>query len=137
MIAMLRHDSLRPFYALAWTALVLLLLLQSSSQPILGPPAPPGDPPLEREILLFIGHLVAFSVMTWLWFRALRLNLPPRRALIGAVLIALTLGTLTELAQATLPDRSASCFDLATNWAVTLLSAWRLWNNILSYHLTK
>jgi VanZ family protein len=126
---MWRYPVWRWLCALAWTALLLVVLLQSSSQPVIGPPAPPGDPPLEREILLFGGHVVGFGGLTWLWWQALRLALRPRLALLLAVAIALALGSVTELAQAIVPDRAPSWFDLATNWLVTLVTAGRIASN--------
>lgn len=109
--------------ALGWTALLLVTLLQSSRQPVVGPPAPPGQPTLARELLLTGGHIIGFSLLTLLWWRALITVGSARRALILAVVIALVIGTLTEVAQATIPDRSASLFDLTVNWLVTLATA--------------
>lgn len=122
----LTHPTLRWIYALGWTALSLVTLLQSSSQPVIGPPAPPGPPPLERELLLILGHIVVFSVMTGLWWWALTTALNSTAALVLAVLIALALGTLTEIGQATMPDRSSSWEDLTVNWLVTFITAWRI-----------
>jgi VanZ family protein len=122
----LTHPVLRWAYALGWTALALVTLLQSSNQPVIGPAAPPGPPPLERELLLAVGHIVAFSILTALWWWALSASMNTRAALVLAVLIALTIGTLTEIAQASVPDRSASWEDLAVNWLVTIVTAWRI-----------
>lgn len=122
----LQHPALRWFYALSWTALVALLLLQSSSQPVIGPPAPPGEPPLEREILLTIGHVVAFSALVALWWWALLPGQGFVPALIIALLLGLILGTFTELAQAAVPDRSTSWFDLMVNWFTVAITAWRI-----------
>jgi VanZ family protein len=124
--AALTHPALRWVYALFWTALALVTLLQSSSQPVIGPAAPPGPPPLERELMLAVGHIVAFSILTALWWWALSTTMNPRGALVLAVVIALTIGTVTEIAQASVPDRSASWEDLAVNWLVTLVTAWRI-----------
>jgi VanZ family protein len=114
------RPALRWFAALAWTALLLLTLLQSSSQPVIGPPAPPGDPSLERELLLTLGHIIGFAGLTLVWRWALADVLAPRRALWLAVLIALLLGICTELAQAAVPDRAASGFDLMVNGLAAL-----------------
>lgn len=119
-----RHSLLRQFIALAYTAVLLLFLLQSSSQPVVGPAAPPGEPDLGREILLTSGHIFGFGLLVLLWWSVFRLNLPTGRSLLLAVIIALTLGLLTELLQNLVPDRGASLFDLAVNWLVTLATAY-------------
>ncbi|HLV35304.1 MAG TPA: VanZ family protein [Spirillospora sp.] len=121
-----QHPLARWSAALGWTALVLVLLLQSSSQPVIGPAAPPGDPPLEREILLTAGHVVAFAVLTALWWWALSLHTGPQRSLVLAVMVALLISVCTELAQAAVPDRAASWFDISVNVLVTLVTAWRI-----------
>lgn len=110
--------------ALGWTALLLVMLLQSSSQPLLGPAAPPGPITLEREILLTIGHIVGFAVLTVLWWWALLPRSSHERALVLAVMVALVIGTFTELAQASVPDRVASVYDLVVNTLAVLVTAW-------------
>jgi len=117
------QPALRLVCALGWTALVLILLLQSSSEPVIGPSAPPGQPTLAREILLTTGHIVGFGLMTALWWWALITLLPARSALTGAIIIALVVGVTTEMAQAALPDRTPSLFDLAVNVVATLATA--------------
>lgn len=107
--------------ALAWTALAVVLLVQPSGQPVIGPAAPPGPPSLRRELLLTTGHVVMFATLTVVWWWALRRSV--RWALSGAVLIALALGFATELAQTLVPDRNASLYDLAVNTLVTLATA--------------
>jgi VanZ family protein len=119
-----KRPALRWVYAVGWTALLLVMLLQSSSQPVIGPAAPPGKPTLAREILLTTGHIIGFGVLTALWWWALVMRMPGRIALIAAMIISLTQGIVTEMAQATIPDRAASVFDLAVNGVVTLVTAW-------------
>ena len=106
--------------ALAYSAFVTLVLLQSSAQPVVGPAAPPGMPSFEREIALMLGHLVAFSLLTWVWVWAFHPRLSLKRALLLAVVIGLTLGFVTEAAQAFVPDRGASWFDVLTNTLAVL-----------------
>lgn len=115
---------LRQITALAYTALLTLILLQSSSQPYIGPAAPPGPTDLGREILLTAGHVVGFGLLVLVWWWALvpRSGMP--RALVIALVIALVLSLLTELLQTLVPDRSASLFDLAVNTLVSLVTAW-------------
>jgi VanZ family protein len=113
--------------ALCWTALLLVMLLQSSSQPLVGPAAPPGPPTLEREIVLTLGHIVGFAGLTGLWWWALLLWRPTDKALVLAVMIALVIGVFTELAQAAVPDRSASVFDLVVNGLTVSGTAWMIW----------
>jgi VanZ family protein len=116
-----QHPLLQQIVALAYTALLTVMLLQSSSHPYVGPPAPPGDPDPVREILLTSGHIVGFTLLVLVWWAALR---PSPRALLIAIVIGLTLGTVTELLQSLVPDRSASLFDLVTNYVVTFGAAW-------------
>ena len=118
------HPALRWFCTLAWTTLVLVTLLQSSSQPVIGPAAPPGEPPLEREILLTVGHVVAFAGLTLLWWWGLSAHTTSPSALLMAVLIALLIGIFSELAQANVPDRAASWFDLLVNCITIGTTAW-------------
>jgi VanZ family protein len=120
-----RHSILKPpavriAIALAWTVLLAILLVQPSSQPLIGPPAPPGQPSLEREIALTIGHIGGFSILVGLWWWALLATLPARRALLIAVSGVLLFGLITEVAQVFSANRSPSVFDLVVNWAVTL-----------------
>jgi len=116
-----QHLLLRQLIALAYTALLTLILLQSSSRPYIGPPSPPGPPDLGREILLTFAHVIGFGLLVWLWWKALT---PSPRALLLTIGISLALGIVTELLQNLVPDRSASLFDLATNTLVTLVAAW-------------
>jgi VanZ family protein len=111
----------RQIIALAYATLLTVMLLQSSSHPYVGPAAPPGAPDPGREVLLTSGHIIGFSLLVLLWWWAL---MPAPRALVAAVLIGLLLGTLTEILQNLVPDRSASLFDLVTNYVVTLGAAW-------------
>jgi VanZ family protein len=123
-----QNPLVRQVIALAYTALLTLVLLQSSSHPYVGPAAPPGAPDPGREILLTAGHIIGFTLLVFLWWWGLS---PAPRALLIAVLVALLLGTITEILQNLVPDRSASLFDLATNYIVTLAAAWI----IHTYHL--
>ncbi len=109
--------SSRTALAVAWTLLVCLLLLQPGRDPLIGPAAA-GDHSPPVVLLLNLGHFVCFAVMTWLWWRALAQIRP-------ALLIALTCGLLTELAQTFVPDRGLSALDLALNAGGALLVA--LW----------
>jgi len=121
---LIRYPLLRIIYALTWTTISLVLLLQSSAEPMIGPPAPPGAPPPDRELLLFVGHVVVFSIMTGLWWWAFLIVSPPKRSLVIAVSSALLIGGVTEILQVTTPSREPSIEDLATNWLVTTATAW-------------
>ena len=118
------HPVLRWGCALGWTVLLVVVLLQPSSDPIVGPAAPPGPPTLAREILLTTAHIVGFSGLTALWWWALRSYVVEARALLLAVVLALGIGVLTELGQASVPDRSASVFDLVVNSLSALAAGW-------------
>ena len=109
--------------ALGFTLLTTVMLVQSSSHPIVGPPAPPGAPDLKREIELTIGHVVVFTSLVGLWWWAFLPDLPSRRALFVAVGFALIYGVITELAQTAVPDREVSLYDVVMNWCSTALAA--------------
>jgi VanZ family protein len=115
-----QNPLVRQVVALAYTALLTLVLLQSSSQPYIGPAAPPGPPDPARELLLTVAHIIGFSLLVTVWWKAFA---PSPRALLMAILVALILGIVTELLQNFVPDRSASLFDLVTNILVTLATA--------------
>jgi VanZ family protein len=121
----LTHPMSRRVLALGFTLLTTVMLVQSSSHPIVGPPAPPGDPDLKREIELTIGHIVVFTTLVGLWWWAFLPDLPSRRALFVAVGFALIYGVITELAQTAVPDREVSLYDVVVNWCSTgLVAAW-------------
>lgn len=117
----------RPFFrrvlALGFTLVATVMLVQSSTHPLLGPAAPPEPPDFKREILLTSGHIVVFCVIVLAWWWALLPNLPSGRALFVAVGFALLFGFITELAQSLVPDRQVSAFDLAVNWITASITA--------------
>lgn len=121
----LKRPHVRQAIALAWLLLLTVLLVQPSSQPVIGPPAPPGQPSLAREVMLAAGHVGGFALLALLGWWALSASLPARRALFVVVSFALIYGAITEAAQVFSIHRSPSLFDLAINWAVTLgIAAW-------------
>lgn len=124
LIPLLQHPAVRRVLVILYSALLTVLLIQPSSQPIIGAPAPPGPPDLAREILLTCGHIVTFALLTCLWTWTFASRLPLKRALLLAVGVGLALGVVTELAQTLVADRQASWWDIGVNSAVTLLSAW-------------
>ena len=101
-----------------------LVLVQSSGQPVVGPPAPPGPPTPERELLLTSGHIISFAILNLIWVWALSPTMSFQRRLVMALVIAFTLGLVTELAQNYVPDRSASIEDLLVNWITTIVTLW-------------
>lgn len=131
------HPIARYSYALLWSALITLLLVQSSQQPVVGAAAPPGSPPPEREIMLFLGHVVGFSVLMLLWWWAFVARLQVVRALILAVVVALCLGIITELAQTLVPDREASWFDIITNTVTIVVTAGSIWQFNRTFNIEK
>jgi VanZ family protein len=106
-----------------WTASSTVLLVQSSNQPILGPPAPPGAPDAGRELMLFLGHIGVFSILVFLFWWSLRLTVSRERSLLMATGFALAFGIVTELVQVYSINRSASVVDLLTNVMVTIVTA--------------
>jgi VanZ family protein len=122
-LGILKSHPVRWLLALAYTLLVTVMLVQSSGQPMIGPPAPPGPPSLLRELELTMGHIVAFSGLVVLWWWAMQAILSPPRALFVAVGFAVIFGFMSELAQTLVSDRQASLFDLAVNWTSTVFTA--------------
>lgn len=111
--------------ALGYTALLTLVLVQSSANPLLGPAAP-REFDLAWEILLTLGHLVGFSVLVLVNWSALTTVTTSRRALVTAVIFACLLGLISELLQTFVPDRSASLFDLACDWLMSFATAYMI-----------
>ena len=120
--------------AAAYTLLATILLLQSSTNPLIGPAAPPGPPDLPREILLTLGHLGTFGGLVLVWTWALTAHVPVHRALWLIAPAAILYGGVTELIQGSVPDRTASIIDFAANVLGALTMAWfilrRTTNNI-------
>jgi VanZ family protein len=116
-------QGIRSSAALAYTALLTLLLVQSSGHPVVGPAAPPGKPSPQRELLLTSGHIIGFSLLVVIWWWALRRGWGERRALLVSLAISFLLGVVTEIAQTLVPDRSSSWDDLAVNVLVSLAAA--------------
>lgn len=113
---------LRITLAILYTAVLTLLLVQSSAHPVIGPVAP-REFNLAWEILLTLAHVVGFALLVIVQWGALASGGAHRWALIVTVLFSCLLGLSTELFQSIVPDRSASLFDLAVNWGITLLVA--------------
>lgn len=126
---LLQHPILRRLYALTWSTLITVALVQSSTQPVVGPAAPPGDPDPLRELLLNAAHLVAFSTLTTLWWWAFAPSVPLKRALTLALGIALTLSLVTELLQSLVPDREVSLLDMLMNALSATAAARAIWHH--------
>ena len=75
------------------------------------------------ELTDALGHVVLFGVLTVLLFHALRLHVPVERALKGAAVFVLALGSVLEPAQLLVYERGAALLDLAANWAGALVAA--------------
>ena len=62
-----------------------------------------------------IGHVVLFCVLVYVWW-TLTAHFSRQRALLLAACIVFGLGTFTEFAQAIVPHRGFTLYDLASNW---------------------
>ena len=113
--------------AISWSVLLIILLLQPEADPLIDLGIPKGQNTLARELAFSALHLVAFSMTTLLWFRALFAGLSFRASLILAGIIALFLGCATEFLQSYTLDRHASLIDLIANIGGTLLAAYLIW----------
>lgn len=125
MFATTRHKSLhvvRWLVAPLVTALLVVLLLQPSEQPIINTGIPQGPPSIERDLFFIIGHIMWFALIVALWRWTLVTRFHSNSALLLAVLIALVLGTSTEFAQTLIPNRGATLVDLLANGVGILLA---------------
>jgi hypothetical protein len=100
--------------ALAWTVLILMLtLLPGEKGSIVGrTSAFFGGTDLSDAM----GHVVLFGVLSLLSYRAARIGLSPRAALLLTLAVALALGAVSELLQIYVPERGATLIDIAANW---------------------
>ncbi|MBL8155676.1 MAG: VanZ family protein, partial [Anaerolineae bacterium] len=117
---------LRSAVAVAYTTLMTVLLLQSSARPLVGPVAP-REFNLVWEILLTLGHLVGFGILTSLCIWAFSALTPRRRGIVITLVFVCAFGLVTEALQTLVPDRSVSWFDLTCNWGVSVGVAVWLW----------
>ena len=115
--------ALRGSLALAWTALLCLLLLQPEADPLLDLGIPDGDNTLARELAFSAVHLAAFAITCGIWHWALSPRLRDSHSLLIAALISLALGGFTEFAQSFTLDRHFSWLDLGANVAGVLVAA--------------
>lgn len=120
---------LRIVVALAYTALLTVVLIQSSGHPVIGPVAP-REFNLAWEIFLTLGHLIGFSLLVVFIWSALSTVASSGRSLIVAVIFACLLGLLTEVLQSLVPDRSSSLFDLACDWGMACVVAYIIYRQI-------
>jgi VanZ family protein len=114
---------LRWLMIIGYTALMTLLLEQSSGQPMIGPAAPKAFDPV-WDALLTGCHFVGFGLLVLLLWSALAVPAHWRWALIMTVLFALMFGLVTEIVQTLVPDRSSSWSDLLVDWGITLAVAY-------------
>ena len=126
---------LRGSLAIAWTALLCLLLLQPEADPLLDLGIPDGENTLTRELAFAAVHVAAFAMTCALWAWALVARFDMRGSVVAAVCISLALGIFTEVAQGFTLDRHASWLDLGANIAGTLVAA-RLISNRLAVGAT-
>lgn len=119
----INHRGVAWLAALAWTVLVCFLML-----------TPADDNVVEDTSSAFggtdltdaVGHVILFAALAGVWFNALRLRWPPRRAWWITRVGGLALATALELAQTRVPDRGASWLDLGANWLGILGLTWWL-----------
>ena len=114
---------LRIIVAIIYIAVLTLVLLQSSAQPVLGPSAPP-EFNLGWEILMTLAHLTGFGLLVFFIWSAMTTVTSTNRALVVAVLFACSLGLITELLQSLVPDRGASLLDLACDFSIAFIVAY-------------
>lgn len=122
---------LRGLFAIGWTLLLTLLLLQPEAEPVIDLGLPRGPNTIQRELFFSALHLLAFALTCCMWFWALRSAFNPRTSLFAAILIAIALGIITEALQSLTLDRQASLVDLIANIGGALIAARFIWRRHL------
>lgn len=117
----LRSTPARFVLALLYTALLLVLLLQSNEDPFIPTGVPDGPSTLLRELFFGSVHLASFCVLTALWWWALITRWTSKQALVAAIVLGLAISLLTEWGQSMVPDRSPQLSDIAANFSGGLL----------------
>ncbi len=117
---------LRWMIAIGYTALITLVLEQSSAQPVVGPAAPKAFDPVWDAALTGC-HIIGFGLLVMLLWSALNKPGHWRWALIVTVVFAVIFGFVTEVVQTLVPDRSSSWSDLLVNWGVSLAVGYWIW----------
>ncbi|MCY3867548.1 MAG: VanZ family protein [Chloroflexi bacterium] len=113
--------------AIGWTLLLTLFLLQPEAEPLIDLGLPRGESTLQRELFFSALHLLAFALTCFIWFWTIHSALTLGRRLLAAVLIAISLGIVTEALQSLTLDRHASLIDLIANIAGALVAARLIW----------
>jgi VanZ family protein len=123
----LSHTAVRWLMALTWTVWISIILIQPESQPVIDIGVRPAPPSLEREIVFTTLHIIAFSLMTGLWWWVFYERWPLKRALVTAVILAVIMGAFTETMQSFAPDRYPSWNDFIANFTGALLTAYGIY----------
>jgi arylsulfatase A-like enzyme len=71
--------------------------------------------PVERA------HVVQYSLLAWLIFRAVHVDFERGRSVLAAFAGVFIVGTCDELLQGIIPQRSSSLDDMVTNWSAGIL----------------
>lgn len=127
-LAVFQFAPLRLALAIGWSLLLSLLLLQAEADPVIDLGLPRGDNTLARELAFSTLHLLAFGWTMLCWHWALPRAWRPRKALLIAGALTVTLGVITEVLQTYTLDRHASWLDLAANIGGALTAAGVLWS---------
>ena len=104
------------------TLVLVVLLLQPGEQSITDTGILQGPPGLARDLFFIAGHIGWFGLLVVLWRWTLVTRFHTTSALVLAVLIALVVGTSTELAQTLIPNRGATLVDLLANYVGIVLA---------------
>ena len=88
-------------------------------------PLSPAQFETVHEFLRKLGHLLAYGVLSFLWFRVFQghLRWGLRRSLLGALLLCLIVASVDEGYQSWCPARSGSLWDVALDMGAAGLGA--------------
>ncbi len=109
---LLDQPVLRWGIALAWTGLILILMLTPSDRPVVEDTSATFG---GTDYTDAVGHLVLFGTLAVLWWAALACHRPISTAFYLALSLSLLIGISTEIAQNWVPERGTSLLDLIAN----------------------
>jgi glycopeptide antibiotics resistance protein len=124
ILTWLYHSTLvRAVILVIWLAFVMYLTTQPGSNRVIRSVRGVLPPNEWRDV---IGHVGLMFILTGFFYLALAARLRWHWALLGAVIVALAIGTGTEYSQSVVRGRTFALSDLLSNWLGVLAMGFAL-----------